>query len=69
MVSPRHYTVDPMLSSSGNLFKCDEEVLFYFFTCCIGISIEHVLFVPQLPSLERGLRRGGIASSSFFEKK
>ena len=66
MVSPRHYTVDPMLSASGNLFKCHEEVLFYFFTCCIGIPIEYILFVPQLPSLERGLRGGGIASSSFF---
>ena len=30
-------TVYPMLSASGNLFKCHEEVLFYFFTCCIGI--------------------------------
>ena len=30
MVSPRHYTVDPMLSASGNLFKCHEEVLFIF---------------------------------------
>ena len=28
MVSPRHYAVDPMLSASGNLFKCHEEVLF-----------------------------------------
>ena len=37
MVSARHYTVDPMLSASGNLFKCHEEVLFYFYTCCIGI--------------------------------
>ena len=27
-VSPRHYTVDPMLSASGNLFKCHEEVLY-----------------------------------------
>ena len=26
-VCPRHYTVDPMLSASGNLFKCHEEVL------------------------------------------
>ena len=26
--SPRHYTVDPMLSASGNLFKCHEEVLY-----------------------------------------
>ena len=25
--------------------------------------------MPQLPSLERGLRGGGIASSSFFEKE
>ena len=25
--SPRHFTVDPMLSASGNLFKCHEEVL------------------------------------------
>ena len=25
---PRHYTVDPMLSASGNLFKCHEEVLY-----------------------------------------
>ena len=27
-VSPRHYTVDPMLSASGNLFKCHEVVLY-----------------------------------------
>ena len=27
-VSPRHYTVDPMLSASGNLFKGHEEVLY-----------------------------------------
>ena len=26
--SPRHHTVDPMLSASGNLFKCHEEVLY-----------------------------------------
>ena len=26
--SPRHYTVDPMLSASGNLFKCHEEILY-----------------------------------------
>ena len=26
--SPRHYTVDPMLFSSGNPFKCREEVLY-----------------------------------------
>ena len=26
--SPRHYTVDPMLSAWGNLFKCHEEVLY-----------------------------------------
>ena len=26
--SPRHYTVDPMLSALGNLFKCHEEVLY-----------------------------------------
>ena len=26
--SPRHCTVDPMLSASGNLFKCHEEVLY-----------------------------------------
>ena len=26
--SPRHYTVDPMLSASGNLFKCHEVVLY-----------------------------------------
>ena len=25
---PRHYTVDPMLLPSGNLFKCHEEVLY-----------------------------------------
>ena len=24
----RDYTVDPMLSASGNLFKCHEEVLY-----------------------------------------
>ena len=24
----RHYTVDPMLSASGNLFKCHEEILY-----------------------------------------
>ena len=24
----RHYTVDPMLSASGNLFECHEEVLY-----------------------------------------
>ena len=59
MVSPRHYTVDPMLSASGNLFKCHVEVLFYIFTCCIGIPIQYIWFVPQLPSLERGLRGGG----------
>ena len=28
--SPTYYTVYPMLSASGNLFKCHEEVLFYF---------------------------------------
>ena len=28
LLSPRHYTVDPMLSASGNLFKCHEEVLY-----------------------------------------
>ena len=27
-VSPRHYTVNPMLSASGNLFECHEEVLY-----------------------------------------
>ena len=27
--SPRHYTVDPMLFSSGNPFKCHEEVFLY----------------------------------------
>ena len=37
--SPTYYTVYPMLSASGNLFKCNEEVLFYFFTRCIGIPI------------------------------
>ena len=26
--SPRHYTVDPMLSASGNLFKCHEDILY-----------------------------------------
>ena len=26
-VSPRHYTVDPMLLPSGNPFKCHEDVL------------------------------------------
>ena len=26
--SPRHYTVDPMLFSSGNPFKCHQEVLY-----------------------------------------
>ena len=31
-LSPTYYTVYPMLSASGNLFKCHEEVLFYFFT-------------------------------------
>ena len=25
---PDNYTVDPMLSASGNLFKCHEEVLY-----------------------------------------
>ena len=29
MVSPRHYTVDPMLLPSGNPFKCHEEVLYF----------------------------------------
>ena len=24
----KHYTVDPMLSASGNLFECHEEVLY-----------------------------------------
>ena len=28
LVSPRHYIVDPVLSASGNLFKCHEEVLY-----------------------------------------
>ena len=41
MVSSRHYTVDPMLSASGNLFECHEEVLFYFFTCCIGTLVSY----------------------------
>ena len=68
MVSPRHYTVDPMLSASGNLFKCHKEVLFIYFTCCIGIPIEYILFVPQLPSLERP-KGTGIASSSFKKIK
>ena len=68
MVSPRHYTVDPMLSASGNLFKCHEEVLFYFFTCCIGIPIEYILFVPQLPSLERALRGDGDSFLFIFLK-
>ena len=27
-VSPRRYTVDPMLSALGNPFKCHEEVLY-----------------------------------------
>ena len=34
-----YYTVYPLLSAWGNLFKCHEEVLFYFFTCCIGVPI------------------------------
>ena len=67
MVSPRHYTVDPMLSASGTLFKCHEE--FFFFTCCIGIPIEYILFVPQLPRLERGLKGGGDSSLFIFWKK
>ena len=25
---PEHYTVDPMLSASENLFKCHKEVLY-----------------------------------------
>ena len=28
MVSPRYYSVDPMLLPSGNPFKCHEEVLY-----------------------------------------
>ena len=28
VASPQHYIVDPMLSASGNLFKCHEEVLY-----------------------------------------
>ena len=28
--SPTYYTVYPMLSASGNLFKCHEEVFFFF---------------------------------------
>ena len=61
MVSPRHYTVDPMLSASGNLFKCHEEVLFYFLP----------LYWYCAPASEFGARPkgGGIASSSFFGKK
>ena len=47
--SPTYYTVYPMLSASGNLFKCHEEVLFYFFTCCIGIPIwyTHIILCTQ----------------------
>ena len=52
MVSPRHYTVDPMLSASGNLFKCHEEVLFYFFTCCIGTLVSYS--IPEVFCLSGG---------------
>ena len=47
--SPTYYTVYPMLSASGNLFKCHEEVLFYFFTCCTGIPIlyTHIILCTQ----------------------
>ena len=53
-----------MLSASGNLFNCHEEVLFYFFTCCIGTLVS-LYSIPGVFCLSGG----GIASSSFFEKQ
>ena len=60
MISPRHYTVDPMLSASGNLFKCHEEVLFYLLPVVLVFYIVYPEYFV--------CRGGGIASSSFFEK-
>ena len=28
IILSRHYTVDPILSASGNLFKCHKEILY-----------------------------------------
>ena len=69
MVSPRHCTVDPMLSASGNLFKCHEEVFILFFYLLYWYS--YIVYFVCAPASEFGAQPkggGGIASSSFFEK-
>ena len=60
--SPTYHSVYPMLSASGNLFECHVEVLFYFFTCCIGIPIEYTRSILFVGGGE------GIASSSLKKK-
>ena len=47
-----------MLSASGTCLNAMKRFYFIFLPVVL-VSIEYILFVPQLPSLERGLRGGG----------
>ena len=60
--SPTYYTVYPVLSASGNLFKCHEEVLFLFFYLLYWYSY---IVYPEYFVCRGG---GGIASSSLKNK-
>ena len=52
--SPTYYTVYPMLSASGNLFKCHEEVLFIFLPVVLVFlySIPILYCVPNVICIE-----------------
>ena len=67
MVSPRHYTVDPMLSASGTCLNAMERFYFIF----LPVVLVSIVYFVCAPASEFGARPkgGGIASSSFFEKK
>ena len=56
--SPTYYSVYPMLSASGNLFKCYEEVFFFF----LPVVLVFLYSIPGVFCLSGG---GGIASSSL----
>ena len=65
MVSPRHYNVDPMLSASGNLFKCHEEGFFLFFYLLYWYS--YIVYFVCAPASEFGARpKGGGGGDSFL---
>ena len=62
MVSPRHYTVDPMLSASGNLFCLNAMKRF-----CFTFLPVVLVFFSYIVNPEYFVCRGvGMASSSFF---